>query len=201
MAGTILMERATMRTCGPPACPAGGVAGAATAAPVALSFEVVLERFGPEIYRFAMGLCRNRSDADDLYQETALKAYRAYDRLPVEANHRAWLYRIAGNTFLSERRKLGRVGSLDGTEAGAEAIPEKERDDAARLDARDLLEETERLVAKLPKKQRLAIIGRKYHDLSYAEIGELLGCSEAAARANVHEGLRKLREALGERLA
>jgi RNA polymerase sigma-70 factor (ECF subfamily) len=182
--------------CGPP-----GSIGADAAEASAVTFESVLERFGPEIFRFAMGLCRNRSDADDLYQETALKAYRAFGRLPDDANHRAWLYRIASNTFLSERRKNGRVGSLDGTEAGVEAIPEREQDDAARLDARDLLEETERLVSKLPKKQRLAIIGRKYHDLSYAEIGELLGCSEAAARANVHEGLRKLRLALGERLA
>lgn len=197
MAGTVVMRPATTEACGPP----GEPSICATAPPASIAFEDMLERFGPEIYRFAMGLCRNRSDADDLYQETALKAYRAYGRLPADANHRAWLYRIAGNTFLSERRKHGRVGSLDGTEAGAEAIPEKERDDAARIDAGDLLEETERLVAKLPKKQRLALIGRKYHDLSYAEIGELLGCSEAAARANVHEGLRKLRDALGERLA
>lgn len=198
MAGTVVMSTATSiaGACGPPGC---AVAGAAEAP--AATFETILERFGPEIFRFAMGLCRNRPDADDLYQETALKAYRAFGRLPADANHRAWLYRIAGNTFLSERRKHGRVGSLDGTEAGVEAIPEREQDDAARLDARDLLEETERLVAKLPKKQRLAIVGRKYHDLSYAEIGELLGCSEAAARANVHEGLRKLREALGGRLA
>jgi RNA polymerase sigma-70 factor (ECF subfamily) len=162
------------------------------------SFDQVLARYQTEIYRFATHLTRNHADADDLYQETLLKAYRAFDRLDGEANHRAWLYRIATNTFLSERRKLGRVGPLDATQA--EAIPEVASDDAARLDARDLLSEVEMFVAALPLKQRIALVQRKYHDLSYADIAVNLRCSEAAARASVHEALRKLRGRFGDRL-
>ena len=164
-----------------------------------IDFDEVLARHGKEVYRYLLQLCRNRSDADDLYQETALKAFRAFGRLDAVANHRAWLYRIAGNTFLSDRRKHGRTGPLDG--AAAEAIPSPASDEAARLDARDLLTQVDGLVAGLPKKQRLALIGRKYHDLSYAEIAASLNCSEDAARANVHAALRKLRDALGDRLA
>ena len=72
---------------------------------VPATFDETLARYGAEIYRFALHLTRNRPDADDLYQETALKAYRAWDRLPCDANHRAWLYRIATNAILSNRRQ------------------------------------------------------------------------------------------------
>jgi len=169
------------------------------AAPPALPpFEEVLARFGPEVYRFLMNLARNQADADDLYQETALKACGAFGRLEPGANCRAWLYRIAGNAFLSDRRKHGRVGPLDDVAAGALEAPPG--DEAARLDARDLLAEVSALVDRLPRKQRMALIARKQQDLSYAEIAALLDCSEAAARANVHEALRKLREAFGDRL-
>ncbi|HKG26471.1 MAG TPA: sigma-70 family RNA polymerase sigma factor, partial [Thermomicrobiales bacterium] len=68
--------------------------------PVALTFDDLVERHQAEIFRFAMQLTRNRADADDLYQETLIKAYRAFDRLDGAANHRAWLYKIATNTFL-----------------------------------------------------------------------------------------------------
>jgi RNA polymerase sigma-70 factor (ECF subfamily) len=161
------------------------------------TFDDVLMRYQDEIYRYAAHLTSNRADADDLYQETLLKAYRAFDRLNDEANHRAWLYRIATNAFLSDRRKRAREHSLDGSE---EMIPAAGHDQAARLDARDLLREVEGFVAALPLKQRLALIQRKYHELSYAEIAANLRCSEEAARASVHEALRKLRQRFGDRL-
>ena len=162
------------------------------------TFEMVLERYQAEIFRFAVHLTRNHSDADDLYQETVLKAYRAFDRLDGEANHRAWLYRIATNTFLSDRRKRGRERPLDDVQATQ--LPGAATDDAARLDAGNLLREVDAFVASLPDKQRLALIQRKYHDLSYADIALNLRCSEAAARANVHEALRKLRSQFGDRI-
>jgi RNA polymerase sigma-70 factor (ECF subfamily) len=162
------------------------------------TFEAVLERYQAEIFRFAVHLTRNHADADDLYQETMLKAYRAFDRLDGEANHRAWLYRIATNAFLSDRRKRNRERPLDDEQASQ--LPGVATDDAARLDAGNLLKEVDDFVAALPAKQRLALIQRKYHDLSYAEIAENLRCSEAAARANVHEALRKLRSQFGDRI-
>ncbi len=167
-------------------------------APAATSFEAVLARYQGEIYRYTIHLTRNRTDADDLYQETLLKAYRAFGRLDGAANHRAWLYRIATNTFLSDRRKRGREAGLD--EATEQALTAAPDDHAAGLDARDLLREVESFVAALPVKQRVALILRKHHELGYAEIAATLKCSEAAARANVHEALRKLRQSFGDRL-
>ncbi len=162
------------------------------------TFEVVLERYQTEIFRYAMQLTRNPADADDLYQETMLKAYRAYGRLDGDANVRAWIYRIATNTFLSDRRKHGRIDLLDAV--AAQAIPAAQTDHAAGLDARALLQEVAVFVDGLPPKQRVALTLRKYHELGYAEIADTLRCSEAAARASVHEALRKLRDCFGDRL-
>ena len=176
----------------------GEPAGANRAVSVKPSFEVVLERHQTEIFRYAMQLTRNPADADDLYQETMLKAYRAYGRLDADANVRAWIYRIATNTFLSDRRKHGRVDLLD--DIAAQAIPAAQTDHAAGLDARELLQEVAVFIDGLPPKQRVALTLRKHHELGYAEIAETLRCSEAAARASVHEALRKLRDCFGDRL-
>jgi len=163
------------------------------------TFDEALTRHGTEIYRFALHLTRNRPDADDLYQETALKAYRAWDRLPCDANHRAWLYRIASNTFLSDKRKSSRLRSLD-ADIAVETIPAASRDDDGRLDAGALLREVEHFIEALPAKQRVALVQRKYLDLGYAEIAVSLGCSEEAARRSVHEALKKLRGRFGDRI-
>lgn len=174
-------------------------AGAAVLEPaVHQTFDETLARFGAEIYRYALHLTRNRPDADDLYQETALKAFRAWDRLPCDANHRAWLYRIATNTFLSDKRKTSRLRSLDGETA--ELIPAASRDDDGRLDAGDLLVDVEQFIASLPPKQRVALVQRKYLEMGYSDIAAMLGCSEAAARRSVHEALRKLRDRFGDRI-
>jgi RNA polymerase sigma factor (sigma-70 family) len=163
------------------------------------TFDDTLARLGGEIYRFALYLTRNRPDADDLYQETALKAYRAWDRLPCDANHRAWLYRIASNTFLSDKRKTARLRSLD-ADSRAETIPAASSDDDGRLDAGNLLREVETFIEALPPKQRVALVQRKYLDIGYPEIAETLACSEEAARRSVHEALRKLRDRFGDRI-
>jgi RNA polymerase sigma-70 factor (ECF subfamily) len=166
--------------------------------PVAPPFSAMVDRIGAEIYRYAWHLTRNQADADDLYQETLIKAFRAYDRLPADANHRAWMYRIASNTFISDKRKHKRDNPL--TEIMEQTLSTGTPDHARGLDARDLLQEVEVFVEQLPPKQRVALVMRKYHGHDYAMIAETLDCSEVAARANVHEALRKLRQAFANRL-
>jgi RNA polymerase sigma-70 factor, ECF subfamily len=161
-------------------------------------FTDLIDRFGQEIYRFACQLTGNGNDADDLYQETLLKAFRAFDRLPGDANHRAWLYRICSNTLISDRRKHGRVTPMN--DLMADTLADSTPDHAGALDARDLLKDVNRFVDDLPPKQRVALVLRKHHEYGYAEIAGILNSSEAAARANVHEALTKLRNAFAHRL-
>jgi len=163
-----------------------------------VTFSVLIERFGDEIYRYAWHLARNQADADDLYQETLLKAFRAFNRLPADANHRAWLYKIASNTFISDLRKRGRDHALTDTMEYQLADPAP--DPVASIDARDLLSDVELFVNELPPKQRMALVLRKYQNLGYDQIAAALNSSEAAARANVHEALRKLRGQFADRL-
>ncbi len=192
--GTQVITPATMERAGRETgleCPGNG-------GPMRPTFDDLLARHQAEIYRYALQLTRNPADADDLYQETMMKAYRAFGRLDASSNYRAWLYKIASNAFLSGRRKANRESPLDETvELSLAAAP---IDHAAKLDAAAMLLEVERFVAALPDKQRLALILRKYHELGYDEISINLKCSEAAARANVHEALRKLRTCFGDRL-
>ena len=163
-----------------------------------LTFDDVLARYQAEIYRFAVHLTRNRADADALYQQTLLEAFRAFDRFDGTANPRAWLYSIAANAYLSDRPTCGREDPL--AEKRAAELPVVPREHVARLTASDLLREVEAFAAALPRSQRVALVQRMYHDLSYVEIAATLRCSEAAARASVHEVLRTLRDRFGDRL-
>ncbi len=174
------------------------IAATSEACRVTTLFTTVVERFGNEIFRYCCQLAGNVTDADDLYQETLLKAFKAYDRLPGDANHRAWLYRIASNTFISDRRKLSRIQPI--SDGMAESLSDAQPDHASALDARDLLGEVESFVQALPPKQRVALVLRKYHEYGYAQIAEILNSSEAAARANVHEALMKLRGAFAHKM-
>ena len=144
--------------------------------------ETLAARYGAEIYRFALHLTRNRTDADDLYQETALKAYRAWDRLPCDANHRAWLYRIASNTFLSDKRKTSRLLPLD-VEQTVEAFRPQART-TTDVSTLEIFAPRSGAAEALPPSNGALV--QQYLDIGYSEIASTLGCSEAARRS-VHE--------------
>ncbi len=159
------------------------------------SFEAIVGAHHGEIYRYLRRVTGRASDADDLSQETFLRAYRAFRSLPGEANTRAWLFAIATNLarnhFRAERRRrdaYARV-SVAGRDAGG-ATPE------ADILSREAGALVEAIVGRLPLKQRLAFVQRKIHGLEYEAIGESLGCSAESARAHVFQALRKIRQGL-----
>lgn len=166
---------------------------AASASPPDLSaaaptFESLIALYQPAVYRFLYRLCLgNGHDAEDLCQETFLRAFRAFAALPSDAQHRAWLYRIAYNLFLNGRR---RPPSAELTEEVA-APP---RDD----DGRELVASIGEFVRTLPAKQRAALILRHVEGRDYCEIAGVLGCSEDSARANVFQAVKKVRARFGE---
>ncbi len=127
-------------------------------------------------------------DAQDCFQETFLAALRAYPRLRPGSNLRAWILVIAHRKALDVHRRRARspfpvadvVESSNGqTPPGEPAEPDGELWAAVRA---------------LPPGQRAAVVHRFVADLSYAQIGHVLDCSEEAARQRVHAGLTKLRE-------
>lgn len=159
------------------------------------AFEAVVAAHHAEIRRYLTRVTARASDADDLSQETFLRAFRAYRGLAPGANVRAWLFAIATNVGRNHFRAKGRR-----RRAYEAAALEMSADAPERADGRLLADETrarmERVIAALPTKQRLAFIMRKMHELDYAEIGASLACSEESARAHVFQALRKLRRGL-----
>ena len=116
--------------------------------------------------------------AEDAWQETFLRALRAYDRLQHGCHLRAWVFTIATNVAMDELRAKPQP-ILDGEPVGE-----------LRQDA---FKEIEHLTGGLPPTERAAVVLRYGYDLPYAQIGEALGSSEEAARAAASSGVRRLR--------
>ena len=158
-------------------------------------FDDVVAAHHPEIYRYLRRLTSRASEADDLAQETFLRAYRAWQGLGPEANVRAWLFAIATNLarnhFRAESRRRRAYGAVG--ERHPEADPAGPEEERVFRETRALLD---RVVAGLPMKQRLAFTLRKVHDLDYEAIGESLECSPESARAHVFQALKKIRVSL-----
>jgi RNA polymerase sigma factor (sigma-70 family) len=118
--------------------------------------------------------------AEDAWQETFLRALRAYDRLEHGRHLRAWVFTIATNVAMDDLRKKQPVELVDGNEPSVEL-----RHDAFR--------ELEHLTHDLPPTERAAVVLRYGYDLPYEQIANALGSSEDAARAAASSGVRRLR--------
>ena len=158
-------------------------------------FGNVVAAHHDEIFRYLRRVIGPAGEAEDLSQETFLRAYRAYAALPKDANVRAWLFAIATNLaknhFRSEVRRRRAYGEVQSAmRERADPAPE------AALASREAGTLVERIVARLPLKQRLAFTQRKIHGLEYEAIGQNLGCSADTARAHVFQALRKIRLSL-----
>jgi RNA polymerase sigma factor (sigma-70 family) len=150
-------------------------------------FQALLEEHRIDVYRFCVATA-GRSEADDCFQETWIAALRAYPKLRRADNLRAWLLRIAHNKAVDLHRSRGR------RPVPVESVPESpvaapgaavETDEEPQLWA---------AVRDLPPKQRTAVFCRTVLGMPYDELARLLESSEDAARRNVFEGLRTLRE-------
>lgn len=157
-------------------------------------FEEMLQAYQKEIYRFACRMTGNADDGKDVLQDTFLRAFRAFPRLPADANHRAWLYRIASRSALNLARNKKVRKTLPLGEACH--LPETNGDLEALVETRRLTRVLAKTVRALSPRQRIALIQRKYEGISYREIAATLGCSEQAARAHVYQAMDKVRRDL-----
>jgi len=146
-----------------------------------------------EIYRFLRRVTGRRDIAEDLCQETFLRAFRAYKTKDVEGNPRAWLFVIATNLARNHARSERRAGRAK--EVLAARIADRACGDGD-TSSHDLQESLHRAVLELPPKQRLAFMLRKVHDSDYGLIASCLKCSRESARANVFQALKALRRRL-----
>jgi RNA polymerase sigma-70 factor, ECF subfamily len=154
------------------------------------SFDEAVTRHERELMRFLVRTTRDRDDALDLYQETWLRAYRAWPKLESAAGLRPWLYRIATNLCLNRARDRTRR---------ARVIGDEELDLARVPGSSDGVHDgviyLKTVISRLPHNQREALVMRKFGGLDYAEIAIALGCSSESARAGVYQALNKLKAA------
>jgi RNA polymerase sigma-70 factor (ECF subfamily) len=157
-------------------------------------FETLIDEYHDEIYRFLWRMLPGGggagvATADDLTQEVFLRAYRAFGRLRADSNYRAWLYKIATNCAYTALKRANREAGVEDLDriASSDGHPEKQVID------REAVAQLHSLLDVLPPKQQAAVVMRYLQELSYAEIAEALACSEDSARANVYQGIRRLR--------
>jgi RNA polymerase sigma-70 factor (ECF subfamily) len=169
-----------------------------------IRFETLIERYHDEIYRYLWRLLRTNTqidgalEAQDLAQEVFVRAYRAFGRLRRDSNHRAWLYKIATHyayTTLKRGQRHARYKAVDSAETQqgsqtAQASPDQQ------MVRKETLQAIHTAISMLPPKQKAAVILRHVQGLEYAAIAEALDCSPESARANVYQGLRRVRQAL-----
>jgi RNA polymerase sigma factor (sigma-70 family) len=141
-------------------------------------FESFYVAHRDEVFAYLRRLLGPR--AEDAWQETFLRALRAYERLEHGRHLRAWVFTIATNVAMDELRPQARA---DLAQASMPAVELR----------RDAFKELEHLTDALPPTERAAVVLRYGYDLPYAQIADALGSSEEAARAAASSGVRRLR--------
>lgn len=169
-------------------------------------FEAEALQYLDQLYAAAMGMTRNRADAEDLVQETFVKAYAAFHRFEPGTNLKAWLYRILTNTYINDYRKRKRqplVGALDELEdwqlADAEMVTGG-RSRSAEADAMDLIpdETIKAAMESLSENFRLVVYFADVEGFSYKEIAEMLDIPTGTVMSRLHRGRKILREKLAD---
>ena len=140
------------------------------------------------LYRYAYLLAGNHADAEDIAQQTLVKAYRSWSRVEKSDSPAAYLRQILTNTYLSQRRpKARRLELLMDTPPETWQMPVGGPEDRMALWPH---------VKSLPPRQRAVVVLRYYEDLTEQEIADVLGCSRGNVKSTAHHALKSLRAAL-----
>jgi RNA polymerase sigma-70 factor (ECF subfamily) len=169
-------------------------------------FEVLLASVIACAFSVAVRYTRNQADAEDLVQEAALLAYRAFDSFEIGTNFRAWFLKILTNCYYSRRRreKCRPVTSdLDDipdlylyARSGAAGFPTQGPDPAATLLDKLGTERIVEAINLLPEEYRVVCSLYFMEDLSYEDTAKVLECPVGTVRSRLHRGRRMLQKAL-----
>ena len=156
------------------------------------SFNQLVLRWERPIYALAYRVIGREEDARDVCQETFLRAFRALNGFRGQAKFSSWLYRIALNLcrdwVRSERRTpvVQAPEELEVLELSAVREPTASVEDL--VARRELTRIVERAMARLPEEQRTAIILKEYHELTFQEIADLVGCPLSTVKTRLVSG-------------
>ena len=158
-----------------------------------MSFEELATPLFAALYNYARWLTRDPAEAEDLVQETYVKALRGFGSFTAGTNFRAWMYRILRNTFLTSKSGLKATASIDDDvveTVAAEGTPESLL--MSRIDAEAL----RRAIESLPLIFREVLLLSDMEEMSYREIAETVGIPIGTVTSRLLRARRKVREAL-----
>ncbi len=153
-----------------------------------IDFAALYRAHAPDVHRFALFLSGDASLADDIVSETFVRAWHVRTRLDL-ATVRAYLFAIARNLYLQQRRRAHRLGPLDDRLADPGPGPHE------RMRARRDLDAALAALQDLPEIDRAAVLMRADDQMPYEEIAKALGISVSSAKVKVHRARLKLAEA------
>ncbi len=167
-------------------------------------FEATAMPFLDSLYNTAYRMARNAQDAEDLVQETYLKAYKYYDKFQEGTNFKAWLFKILKNTFINAYRKKQSM-PLQSDFADIEDAFETQLADEVRRRSRNpeddafegvLDHDVQRAIRELPPDYRMAVVLADLEDLSYKEVAAALDVPVGTVMSRLYRGRKLLEEAL-----
>jgi RNA polymerase sigma-70 factor (ECF subfamily) len=159
------------------------------------AFGLIVETYRDRLFGLALGIVRNRDAAEDIVQETFIKAYKNLKRFRGEASIYTWLYRIAVNTAHNHLRKASRRGGVDFDDV-APFIEARGLNPAEGAANSELGEAIDGAVRRLPPRQQEVFILHYFEQMTHREIAETLGVTEGAVKANFFHAVQKLKGAL-----
>ena len=167
------------------------------------AFAALVEKYKRMVYRIAMQITQNHADADDVMQESFIKAYRSIHTFRQDAAFETWLHRIAVNEALNfvKRRDRRREYAFDEeTEAAIDPVTlrkaQEARDPHLLAEKAELRHWVTKAVNSLSLKHRTVVHLHEFEGLTHAEIAAILNCSEGTVRSRLHYARKKLRTLL-----
>ncbi|MBI3879731.1 MAG: sigma-70 family RNA polymerase sigma factor [Verrucomicrobia bacterium] len=168
------------------------------------AFEALVDKYRQPVLNLAFRIVRDATEAEDVAQTVFVQVWKAADRYEISAKFTTWLFTITRNLCLNELRRRSRhpADSLDETFADDDESPLRQPPDLKTCAAPDellhaeLLEKVEAVLAHLPESQRTALLLHEREELSYEEVGRVLGCTLPSVKSLIH----RARETLKARL-
>jgi RNA polymerase sigma-70 factor, ECF subfamily len=151
------------------------------------------------LYGYAMAITRNATDAEDLVQETYLRAIPRMRSLRPHSNLKSWLFTILRNIHLNQLRKqrvAPKVLEIDADENTANLVAETSKDPLARYVSKAERDSVLEAIQQLPSTFRQIVVLREYEDLSYQEIAGILDCPVGTVMSRLARARSKLRTLL-----
>ena len=174
------------------------------------AFEQLVYRHDRDILRLAFHMLGNREEAQDVFQETFLKAYRSLGRFRSDSSFYTWIYRIATNVSLDKLRKRQSLREEISYEADTESHPDRPAlkdtleeksyysNPERRLYGREIGDRIQNALQTLSEKERLVFELRHYQGLRLRKIGEIMDSTEETAKNYLFRATQKLRTFLSE---